>query len=971
MDRSSAPLPPFGSQNLAFAEELYAAYLADPDSVDPAWRDYFASLRVDDPFAARPQLGPSGSSGGLFTRMAAPDAVDSDAKGSDAGGAGAATNGDPRGLTDLGPTHLASDVAVLQDRVDQIIRAFRVRGHLVADLDPLGLPRAPQPELETSYYGLTDVDLERTFSSDTIHGTGSMKLGAILERLSNTYCRSIGVQFMHIDDLNVKNWLTQRMEATENRIQLSRDEQMRILTCLTDAVIFEDFLQKKFLGAKRFSLEGGESLIPLLDMAIEESAARGVREVVLGMAHRGRINVLANVMGKPAADIFAEFEDKHAEDMRGRGDVKYHLGFSSDRTTRSGHDVHMTLCFNPSHLEFVNPVALGRQRAKQDRFGDGNRTGGMCILIHGDAAFAGQGVIQESLNLSQLPGYTTGGTLHVVVNNQVGFTTSPEEGRSCTYPTDIAKFLQIPIFHVNGEDPEAVMQVVKLATEFRETWKRDVVIDMWCYRRYGHNEGDEPAFTQPLMYKAVRARKSVREGYLDRLLGMSEITRAEADEIAEHRRDVLEKQLATARAEEPTNPSDEFRGVWQGYTGGFDKDTGRIVETASRAELREVIEAAATLPEGFVPHRKIERLLAQRCEMARGERGLDWATAEIAAFGRLLRRGHLVRLSGQDSGRGTFSQRHVQLHDQETGDRYVPVASLAEGDARFDVFNSPLSEIGVLGFEYGYSMDTPDGLILWEAQFGDFVNVAQVIIDQFIVSAEAKWNRLSGLVLLLPHGFEGQGPEHSSARLERFLMLAAEDNIQVCNPTTPAQYHNLLMRQVVRPWRKPLIVMTPKSLLRLPAATSTLDELGSGVFQRIIPDANASDVPDANPNAVRRVLMCSGKIYYDLVARREELGANDVAILRLEQIYPLEPSDLTEALAPYAPTTPVYWVQEEPENMGAWPFLLTRHERLGRALGNRPIHCVARKRAAVPATGSHAAHALEQAELLERSFATS
>jgi len=947
MDRDSAPLPPIGSHNLAFVEDLYAAFLADPASVEPAWRDFFEGLSVDDPFAARPQLGPVGNSGGLFARMAAPDA-----------GGDASANGAPV------VTHGASDVAVLQDRVDQIVRAFRVRGHLLAKLDPLERERPPQPELEPAYYGLTDEDLERTFSSDTIKGTGSMKLRSILERLRNTYCRSIGVQFMHIDDLNVKNWLTARMEASENRVELSRDEQLRVLTCLTDAVIFEDFLQKKFLGAKRFSLEGGESLIPLLDMAIEESAEHGVREVVLGMAHRGRINVLANVMGKPPADIFAEFEDKHAEEMKGRGDVKYHLGYSSDRETRAGHKVHMTLCFNPSHLEFVNPVALGRQRAKQDRYGSGNRNGGMCILIHGDAAFAGQGVIQESLNLSQLDGYSTGGTIHVVVNNQVGFTTSPEEGRSCTYPTDIAKFLQIPIFHVNGEDPEAVMQVIKLATEFRDTWKRDVVIDMWCYRRYGHNEGDEPAFTQPLMYKAIRARKSVREGYLDRLLKLGEITREEADELADKRRAILEQHLTEARSDEDAgNPSDELRGVWSGYRGGFDKDTERVVETLSNSELGRVIEAAATLPEGFTPHPKIERLLEQRREMARGERPIDWATAELAAFGRLIEKGHPVRLTGQDSGRGTFSQRHAQLHDFETGDRIVPVASLAKDDGRFEVYNSPLSEIGVLGFEYGYSMDTPDGLVLWEAQFGDFVNVAQVIIDQFIVSAEAKWNRLSGLVLLLPHGFEGQGPEHSSARLERFLMLAAEDNIQVVNATTPAQYHNLLMRQIVRPWRKPLIVMTPKSLLRLPAATSTLEELGSGIFHRILPDASS-----VAPENVRRVLMCSGKVYYDLVKRRDEDQIGDVAILRLEQIYPLDPNDIVQALAPYAPDTPVWWVQEEPENMGAWPFLLTRHDRLGQALGNRPIRCIARKRAAVPATGSHAAHALEQAELLERAF---
>jgi 2-oxoglutarate dehydrogenase E1 component len=950
MEHSSTPLPPIGSHNLGFVEELYAAFLADPTSVEPAWAEFFAGLAGGDPFAARPQLGPARPSAGLFQRMAAPDRNGHVAAGP-------------------GPVQVASDLAVLQDRVDQLIRAYRVRGHLLAELDPLGLPRAPQPELETSYYGLAEADLDRTFSSQTITGTTSMTLRQMLERLRNTYCRSIGVQFMHIDDLNVKNWLTDRMEASENRTQLSREEQVRIFTRLTDAVTFEEFLQKKFLGAKRFSLEGGESLIPLLDMAVEEAASYGVREIVFGMAHRGRINVLANVLGKRPATIFGEFEDLHAETKKGRGDVKYHMGFSSDRPTAAGHDVHLTLCFNPSHLEFVDPVALGRLRAKQDRRRDTERKGGMAILIHGDAAFAGQGVVQETLNLSQLDGYATGGTLHVVVNNQVGFTTSPRDARSCTYPTDIAKFLQIPIFHVNGEDPEAVMQVVRLALEFRDAWKRDVVIDMWCYRRYGHNEGDEPAFTQPLMYKAIRARKSVREAYLEHLLAMGGITRAEADEIAERRRRALEDDLAKARNDRAAKPSDELRGVWQGYAGGPDESVQRFHAPCTPDVVRAALEAASTPPPGFTPHPKIERVLEQRHEIARGERPFDWASAELAAFGRLLALGHPVRLSGQDSGRGTFSHRHVELHDHETGHVVRPIEAAATGKARFDVYNSPLSEIAVLGFEYGYSMDTPEGLVMWEAQFGDFANVAQVIVDQFIVSAEAKWNRLSGVVLLLPHGFEGQGPEHSSARLERFLSLAAEDNIQVVNCTTPAQYHNVLLRQVLRRWRKPLVVMTPKSLLRLPQATSSMAELTAGVFHHLLPDHGVVGDRRVEPARVRRVLLCSGKVYYDLEKRREELGYTDVALLRLEQLYPLHVEDLAAALAPYPAEAPVWWVQEEPENMGAWPFLLTRHGRLQKAFGRREVRCIARPRAAVPATGSAAAHALEQGELLERAFA--
>ncbi|MEZ5980213.1 MAG: 2-oxoglutarate dehydrogenase E1 component [Planctomycetota bacterium] len=945
MDHSAPSPPPIGSLNLAFAEELYAEYLADPESVDPVWRRFFEETEGQGALAAATRIGPTRTSGGLFQRMAAPD-----------------TNGHA-------PARGAADVAVLQDRVDQLIRAYRVRGHLLADLDPLGLPRPAQRELDNSYYGLTEADLDRTFSSDTIHGTGSMTLRGMVERLRNTYCRSIGVQYMHIDDLNVKNWLTERMETTENRTQLTRDEQVRILTRLTDAVIFEDFLQKKFLGAKRFSLEGGESLIPLLDMAIEEAASYGVREIVLGMAHRGRINVLSNILGKRPAHIFSEFEDTDGEQFKFRGDVKYHLGYSCDRPTAAGHDVHLTLCFNPSHLEFVDPVAVGRMRAKQDYHGDAERKNGMTVLIHGDAAFAGQGVVQETLNLSQLDGYGTGGTLHIVVNNQVGFTTSPHDARSCTYPTDIAKFLQIPIFHVNGEDPEAVMQVVRLALEFRDAWKRDVVIDMWCYRRYGHNEGDEPAFTQPVMYQAIRKRKSVREAYLEHLLGMGGISSEEGDEIAESRRAALESDLERARSEGRPPAEDAMRGVWSGYRGGRDAEAPRVEAKLPVRRIAQFVEAGCDVPEEFEPHPKVVRLLEQRREMARGERPLDWATAELAAFAHLLSEGHPVRLSGQDSGRGTFSQRHAVLVDHRNGERCVPLASLAKGRARFDVWNSPLSEVGVLGFEYGYSLDTPHGLVAWEAQFGDFGNVAQVIVDQFIVSAEAKWNRLSGLVMLLPHGFEGQGPEHSSARLERFLSLGAEDNIQVANATTPAQYYNLLVRQVVRPWRKPLIVMTPKSLLRLPQATSSLEELAAGVFHRILPDPGRVGDVAIDPTEVARILMCSGKVYYDLAAKREELGRTDVAILRLEQLYPLDPNDLAKALSPYPDRTEIVWVQEEPENMGAWPYLVTRHERLQATFGDHEVRCVSRPRAAVPATGSHSAHALEQAEILDRAFA--
>lgn len=942
-DPADPDLFPNGA-SLGFVEDLYARYLSDPASVGAKWRGHFEKLRQEDPFAALPQLGPKREPAGLFR-----------AGGHERRANGLATNG--------------ADLALLQDRVDQIIRAYRVRGHLIAHLDPLGLPRPPQPELEMAFYGLAEAHLDRTFSSSTIFGTRSLTLRQMLSRLSNTYCRSIGVQFMHIDDLHVKNWLMERMEGTENRLQLTRGEQVRILTQLTDASLFEEFLQKKFLGAKRFSLEGGESLIPLLHLAIEEAARHGVREIVFGMAHRGRINVLANVLGKRPADIFAEFQDIHPEEQVGRGDVKYHLGYSNDVTTSGGNKVHLTLCFNPSHLEFVNPVALGRMRAKQDRHKDAERTGGMALLIHGDAAFIGQGVAQETLNLSQLRGFRTGGTVHVVVNNQVGFTTPPEEGRSSVYATDIAKFLQIPIFHVNGEDPEAVAQVVRLALEFRAQWKRDVVIDMYCYRRYGHNEGDEPEFTQPLMYKAIHQRKSVRDGYLDRLLSLGEVTREEADHIAEERREVLERDLSDARKPEYTRRKETLGGVWQGYRGGLDHLVPRVRTEIQPAKLGELLERICEYPKGFTAHPKIKRLLAQRVEMAQGQRPLDWASAELLALGSLAELGHRVRLSGQDSKRGTFSQRHAVLFDYETGAQHLSLNHLAPKQGSVEVLNSPLSEIGVMGFEYGYSLDTPDGLVLWEAQFGDFVNVAQVIIDQFLVSAESKWNRLSGLVLLLPHGFEGQGPEHSSARLERFLALCAEDNIQVVNPTTPAQIFNVLRRQVLRPYRKPLVVMTPKSLLRHPRAVSSLEDLAVGHFHRVLGDEGHVKGETIAPKGVRLILLSSGKVYYDLLERREALDARDVAILRVEQIYPLAEDDLRHAVDPYPAKAEVRWVQEEPENMGAWPHLSTRASLHQNALANRPLRGVFRRAAAAPATGSSGAHKLEQEALLQAAFA--
>ncbi len=873
--------------NLAFVEELFADYRRDPASVSPEWQAYFVGWPDTNGHASvRP---------GLRAPLASPNGAAS------AAGARAAVSTD----------------AAMQERLDMLVRSYRVRGHRIAHLDPLDLPRESFRELDPDYYGFGADDLDRTFSTRSFGGEETLTLRQILAKLRNTYCRTIGVQFMHIDDLEKKMWLQERMERSENHIRLARGEQLRILRRLTDAVVFEEFVQKKFLGAKSFSLEGCESLIPLLDLAIERAADQGIHDVVFGMAHRGRLNVLANILGKSPSRIFREFADQDPEQFRGRGDVKYHLGHTIEFTTSSGGRLSLSLCFNPSHLEFVNPVALGRTRARQDRLGDQERRKSLCVLIHGDASFAGQGIVMETLNLSELPGYRTGGTLHVIVNNQIGFTTDPSEARSSVYCTDVAKMLQIPIFHVNGEDPEAVAQVLELAMGFRAEFQSDVVVDMYGYRRRGHNEGDEPAFTQPQLYEAIRRRKSVREGYLEHLLALGGITRAEADAVEAETKARLERELDSARSSEWSQRPDSLGTHWQGYSGGRDADAQEVSTAVAPETLRELCEKLAAVPAGFQPHPKIRALLEARQRMAHGELALDWAAGEALAYASLAVQGVRLRLTGQDSQRGTFSHRHAVLHDAANGRAWMPLANLELGQAPVEIHNSPLSEPGVLGFEYGYSLDCPEGLTIWEAQFGDFNNVAQVIIDQFLVSAEDKWRRLSGLVLLLPHGFEGQGPEHSSARLERFLMQCADDNIQVVDLTTPAQLFHCLRRQVLRKLRKPLIVMSPKSLLRHPRAVSTLAELSEGSFRRILPDAWKPS--GSRPRArVERVLACTGKLYYELEEQREKLGRDDVAILRFEQLYPLPEARIAEALAPYAPATPVVWVQEEPENMGAW-----------------------------------------------------
>jgi 2-oxoglutarate dehydrogenase E1 component len=941
------------SSNLAFIEQLYADYVSDPDSVSPEWRDYFEQFPNGE---TQVTLAPSFRPPGLFSAEA------------------------PRRTEALSAATIG-----LQDRVNQLIRNYRVRGHRIAEVNPLGMPNEIPAELRPEFYHFTEQELNTRVTSVVLQTEEALTVREIIGLLRDTYCRSIGVQYMHIDHLDVRRWLQRRMESTRNRVQLTRDEQLRIFTRLTDAVTFEEFIRKKFIGAKSFSLEGCESLIPLLDLAIEKAASQGMKEIVFGMAHRGRLNVLANIIGKSPRQIFREFADDSKLPV-GHGDVKYHLGYSNDWTTSSGAHVHLSLCFNPSHLEFVNPVALGRVRAKQDRTGDTEGHRCMGLLIHGDASFAGQGIVQETLNMSQLPGYTVRGTLHVIVNNQIGFTTSPEEGRSTYYPSDVARMLQIPIFHVNGEDPEAVAQVVRLAMDFRHEFKRDVVIDMYGYRRLGHNESDEPSFTQPVLYSAIEDRKSVREGYLEHLLALKGVTREEADSIALRRREALEQMLNEARDERFQTPAEKRMGVWSRghYRGGPEQKVEELSRSAERTfgtgvdsgnepksssalrngvprdTLSELLLKQTELPRNFHPHPKITKLLETRRKMARGELPLDWSTAEALAFASLSTQGFRVRLSGQDSGRGTFSQRHAILYDHKDGHHYIPLCHLAPNQAAVDILNSPLSENGVLGFDYGYSLDCPDGLVCWEAQFGDFVNSAQVIVDQFIASAEDKWNRLSGIVLLLPHSFEGQGPEHSSARMERFLTLCAQDNMQVVYPTTPAQYFHCLRRQLIRQWRKPLVVFTPKGLLRDPRAGSSLDQCASGEFQKII-------VPTVgDPLSIRRVLLCTGRIFYELEAQRQKLNRADVAIIRIEQLYPLDSEGLTDALAQYANATEAFWIQEEPENMGASRYMRIR---FGERIGKLPFRSISRAASPSPATGSPRVHKKEERDLLDRAFA--
>jgi 2-oxoglutarate dehydrogenase E1 component len=944
--------------NATFIAELYARYLQDPTSVDPSWRGFFAELADQAPTILKELGGPDWAperDAMIANGHAAAETEGTEApRPREANGAVAAPGLDPH------EEILASLRAVA------LIRAYRVQGHLLADLDPLGIARRNyHPDLDPATYGLIDADLDRPIYINGLLGFETATLREIVAACRETYCGHVGVEYMHIQELEQRQWIQKRIEVPRNQTEFTREGKRAILERLTVAEGLERFLDKRYTGTKRFGLEGGEALIPALEQVIKRGGQLGVKELLIGMPHRGRLNVLTNMMGKPFAALFSEFQGNAAnpEDVQGSGDVKYHLGTSTDREF-DGNSLHLSLTANPSHLEIVNPVVLGKVRAKQRQRGDTDRDKVIGLLMHGDAAFAGQGLVSETLELSEIKGYRTGGTIHFIVNNQIGFTTSPVAARSGPYPSDLAKSIQAPIFHVNGDDPEAVVHVARIATEYRLRFKKDVVVDMFCYRRHGHNEGDEPAFTQPLMYRAIADHPTTRELYAKRLGEEVVVTAADAERMVADFQALLETQFEAAKSYRP-NKADWLEGAWSGLAIASGED--RRGETSVSLELlREVGAALTAAPQGFNLNRKIARQLEQKKQALDAGQGIDWATAEALACGTLAAEGTFVRLSGQDSGRGTFSQRHAVLVDQDNETKYVPLQHVRDGQASFEVLDSPLSEAAVLGFEYGYSLAEPQALIMWEAQFGDFANGAQVVIDQFISSGEAKWLRMSGLVLLLPHGYEGQGPDHSSARLERFLDMCAEDNWQICNLTTAANYFHALRRQVRRNFRKPLVVMTPKSLLRSPEVASPLADMGPDTsFHRVIGETDPL-VPD---DRVRRVVLCSGKVYFDLRHARRERKIDDVAIVRIEQLYPFPVKTLGAELARYK-NADLVWCQEEPQNMGAWNFIDRRIEALAARLdikGKRPLYA-GRPEMAATATGLLRRHNAEQAKLVEQAL---
>ncbi|MFQ5625368.1 MAG: 2-oxoglutarate dehydrogenase E1 component [Methyloligellaceae bacterium] len=912
--------------NADYIEELYAQYQNNPQSVDAGWQAFFRDLKDNSDDVLREAEGPS------WKRPGWPVAANGELV--------AALDGDwaaveqqlgnrIQGRAQSMGVELTSEVAlsVTRDSVRALmmIRSYRVRGHLAADLDPLGLEKKEaHPELEPASYGFTERDFDRPIFLDHVLGLEFATVREIMEILKRTYCAKIGIEFMHISTPEQKGWLQARIEGKDKEIAFTPEGKKAILSKLVEVETFEKFLDVKYTGTKRFGLDGGESAVPALEQVIKRGGHLGVEEIILGMPHRGRLNVLANVMSKPFRAIFNEFKGGSAnpDDVEGSGDVKYHLGASSDREF-DGNNVHLSLTANPSHLEIVDPVVLGKARAKQDQRNDTERTKVLPLLLHGDAAFAGQGVVAECFGLSGLAGHRTGGSIHFIVNNQIGFTTAPHHSRSSPYPSDVARMIEAPIFHVNGDDPESVVHVAKVATEFRQKFHKPVVIDIFCYRRHGHNEGDEPAFTQPLMYEKIRSHPSVVEIYSRRLIDEGTLSQDEYEEMRTDMRGMLDEEFKAGDSYKP-NKADWLDGKWSSM-GHADEGARRGQTGVELDRLKEVGRAISGVPQGFNIHRTINRFMENRRKMIDEGKAIDWSFAEALAFGTLLREGFRVRLSGQDSERGTFSQRHSVLNDQKTEEKYTPLNHIAAGQSHYEVINSMLSEEAVLGFEYGYTLAEPNALTLWEAQFGDFANGAQVVIDQFISSGERKWLRMSGLVLLLPHGYEGQGPEHSSARLERYLQSCAEDNWQVANCTTPANYFHILRRQLHRKFRKPLVLMTPKSLLRHKRVVSPLEMFGpDSTFHRVLWDdaqfLEGEKIELVADDKIKRVVMCSGKVYYDLYDAREKEGINDVYLMRLEQLYPYPARALIQELERFKQAEMV-WCQEEPKNMGSWSFI--------------------------------------------------
>lgn len=916
--------------NAAFVEELYETYLSDPGAVGAGWRRYFDGL------------------GGLDTDRAHSPVLSRIGELSRAGSKTILVSGD-------------TEASAKQASVARMITAFRSRGHVAANLDPLGLWERPAvPDIEPEFHGLTNSDLDVEFDVSNLAGSPRRKLKDIVSSLRESYCGSIGAEFMHITDFEQRKFFRERFEGDAANVSLPKAEKLRLLDKLSQAEGLEVYTHTKYVGQKRFSLEGGDSLIPLLDTLVQRAGETGVKDLVLGMAHRGRLNVLVNVLGKPAQDLFDGFEGKYspnADDPGHSGDVKYHLGFSSDVQTPGG-AVHLTLGFNPSHLEIIDPVIVGSVRARQVRRRDVERSQAVPIVIHGDAAFAGQGVVMELFNMSQARGYEVGGTIHIVINNQVGFTTSKvEDARSTMYCTDVAKIVSAPILHVNGDDPEAVVRCAKIAYDYRQQFKRDIVIDLVCYRRHGHNEADEPAATQPVMYKVIRARDRVRQIYAEKLVSEGVTNSDEAQALLDDYKRALAEAKPVLKDLLPEQRN-EFTTDWSPYQDGTWNE--QVDTSVPLSRIQKLAAKLHDIPDGFTLQSRVAKIYADRTKMASDDIRMDWGFAETMAYATLLDEGFMLRISGQDSGRGTFFHRHAVLHEQSSGDTHVPLRTLATKHDQCVIIDSVLSEEAVMAFEYGYALASPDALVIWEAQFGDFCNGAQVVIDQFISSGEAKWGRLCGLVLLLPHGYEGQGPEHSSARLERFLQMCALENMQVCVPTTPSQMFHMLRRQMLRKFRKPLIVMTPKSLLRNPAATSTLDDLGKGRFQLILGDTLAAD-----SDSVRRVVLCAGKVYYEIAAEYAKREIKDIAVVRVEQLFPFPRAAVKGEIDRFKQATEVVWCQEEPVNQGAW-YQIRHH--LEAVIGARQLGYAGRVRSPAPASGYLSIHNQEQARLIDQAL---